>query len=182
MKVAKACLFCPKTHKRHAICFTLCSTLSVMFLTVPVFLAKSAGCSMEAAMHTHTWRVWRNMALLLVCAVLLTACGAFRSAPDSGPAPESARKAVKTAYTQMGKKYRSGGASPQKGFDCSGLIWWAYRENGVKVPRITTDQARAGLRPGVNFAVRACVAGLAGRLRLALLPGVGVVPKLDIEG
>ena len=55
-----------------------------------------------------------------------------------------ARKAVKTAYTQMGKKYRSGGASPQKGFDCSGLIWWAYRENGVKVPRITTDQAHAG--------------------------------------
>ena len=99
---------------------------------------------MEAAMHTHNWRVWRNMALLLVCAVLLTACGAFRSAPDSGPAPESARKAVKTAYTQMGKKYRPGGASPQKGFDCSGLIWWAYRENGVKVPRITTDQANAG--------------------------------------
>ncbi|NCB21823.1 MAG: NlpC/P60 family protein [Deltaproteobacteria bacterium] len=95
-------------------------------------------------MHTHTWRVWRNMALLLVCAVLLTACGAFRSAPDTGPAPESARKAVKTAYTQMGKKYRSGGASPQKGFDCSGLIWWAYRVNGVKVPRITTDQAHAG--------------------------------------
>jgi cell wall-associated NlpC family hydrolase len=44
----------------------------------------------------------------------------------------------------MGKKYRPGGASPQKGFDCSGLIWWAYRENGVKVPRITTDQANAG--------------------------------------
>jgi cell wall-associated NlpC family hydrolase len=115
-----------------------------MFLTVAGLPAKSAGCSMEAAMHTHSWRVWRNMALLLVCAVLLTACGAFRSAPDSGPAPESARKAVKTAYTQMGKKYRSGGASPQKGFDCSGLIWWAYRENGVKVPRITTDQAHAG--------------------------------------
>ena len=99
---------------------------------------------MEAAMHTHNWRVWRNMALLLVCAVLLTACGAFRSAPDSGPAPESARKAVKTAYTQMGKKYRSGGASPQKGFDCSGLIWWVYKQNGYKVPRITVDQASAG--------------------------------------
>ena len=99
---------------------------------------------MEAAIHSNTWRRWRNFALLLACAVLLTGCGAFRSAPDSGPAPESARKVVKTAYTQMGKKYRPGGASPQKGFDCSGLIWWVYKQNGYKVPRITVDQARAG--------------------------------------
>ena len=103
---------------------------------------------MEAAMHTHNWRVWSNMLLLLACAVLLTACGAF----SSGPAPESARKAVKTAYTQMGKKYRPGGSSPQKGFDCSGLIWWAYRENGVKVPRITTDQAHAGQQVALSAA------------------------------
>lgn len=107
---------------------------------------------MEAPMRTLNWRLWRNMALLLVCAVLLTACGAFRSAPDGGPAPESAQKVVKTAYTQMGKKYRAGGASPQKGFDCSGLIWWAYRQNGLKVPRITSDQASAGQQVSLSSA------------------------------
>ncbi|MDO5483838.1 MAG: C40 family peptidase [Desulfovibrionaceae bacterium] len=55
----------------------------------------------------------------------------------------------------MGKKYRMGGASPSKGFDCSGLVYWAYRKNGLSVPRVTTDQARAGkavsrsqLKPG----------------------------------
>ena len=118
--------------------------ICVIFLTFAKLFANTVGCSMEAAIHSSTWRRWRNFALLLACAVLLTGCGALRSAPDSGPAPESARKVVKTAYTQMGKKYRPGGASPQKGFDCSGLIWWAYKQNGVKVPRITSDQAHTG--------------------------------------
>ena len=82
---------------------------------------------------------------LLLCLLLLGGCGFFgQRTADNGPAPVKAHKVVKTAYSQMGKQYRSGGASPQKGFDCSGLIWWAYRQHGVSVPRITTDQAKTG--------------------------------------
>lgn len=89
-------------------------------------------------------RLWRCLPPLLAI-LLLGGCGFFgQKTADSGPAPVKAHKVVRTAYSQMGKQYRSGGASPQKGFDCSGLIWWAYRQHGVKVPRITTDQARAG--------------------------------------
>lgn len=89
-------------------------------------------------------RLWRCLPPLLAL-LLLGGCGFFgQKTADSGPAPIKAHKVVRTAYSQMGKQYRSGGASPQKGFDCSGLIWWAYRQHGVKVPRITTDQARAG--------------------------------------
>lgn len=89
-------------------------------------------------------RFWRNLPLLFAL-LLLGGCGFFgQKTADSGPAPVKAHKVVKTAYSQMGKQYRSGGASPQKGFDCSGLIWWAYRQNGVTVPRITTDQAKTG--------------------------------------
>lgn len=82
-------------------------------------------------------------ALLMLAFFLLAGCGLQRPV-DPGPAPESAHKVVRTAYSQMGKKYRSGGASPQKGFDCSGLIWWVYKQNGYKVPRITVDQAKTG--------------------------------------
>lgn len=83
--------------------------------------------------------------LLLPGLLLLGGCGFFgHRTSDSGPTPVKAHKVVKTAYSQMGKKYRSGGASPQKGFDCSGLIWWAYQQHGVTVPRITTDQAKTG--------------------------------------
>lgn len=82
----------------------------------------------------------------------LPGCGLFSGKTDMGPAPASANKVVRAAYGQMGKKYRMGGCSPRKGFDCSGLVWWAYKQNGVKIPRITTDQARAGKSVPKKFA------------------------------
>ena len=89
-------------------------------------------------------RLWPCLPPLLAI-LLLGGCGFFgQKTVDSGPGSVKAHKVVRTAYSQMGRQYRSGGASPHKGFDCSGLIWWAYRQHGVKVPRITTDQARAG--------------------------------------
>ncbi len=82
--------------------------------------------------------------LILIAAFLLGGCG-LSSHKNLTP-PESVRthKVVRTAYAQLGKKYRPGGASPQKGFDCSGLVWWSYLQNGVKVPRRSTEQAKTG--------------------------------------
>ncbi len=86
-----------------------------------------------------------NLLLLLLAACLLAGCGLFGGgSSDPGNASAAAKKAVRTAYSQMGKPYRPGGASPRQGFDCSGLIYWAYRQNGVNVPRRSTDQLRAG--------------------------------------
>ncbi len=59
---------------------------------------------------------------------------------------------VKTAKSQLGKDYRSGGTSPKTGFDCSGLIQWAYKVNGVKVPRVTSQQAKAGKKVRITYA------------------------------
>lgn len=94
----------------------------------------------------HTVRpIVRGLLVVLQLALvtcLLTGCGLLRPANDDVPA--KAHNVVRSAYNQIGSKYRLGGASPQKGFDCSGLIYWAYANNGLKVPRITTDQAKAG--------------------------------------
>lgn len=84
---------------------------------------------------------------VLVCCVLawLAGCGS-KSSPSSSPyANAKAQHVVTTAHKAMGTKYRSGGDAPHKGFDCSGLIWWAYHKNGIAVPRITRDQAIAGI-------------------------------------
>ena len=75
----------------------------------------------------------------------LAACGARRPQPVM-PAhtPIAAKKIVESAYSQIGTRYRSGGNSPGKGFDCSGLVQWAYSRQGISIPRITADQARTG--------------------------------------
>lgn len=84
--------------------------------------------------------------IIAACAAIsLCACGFFPGRHVE-PQPPSIKthKVVRTAYAQMGKRYRAGGASPQRGFDCSGLVWWSYGQHGVKIPRITTGQAAIG--------------------------------------
>lgn len=42
--------------------------------------------------------------------------------------------AVSAAMTQIGRPYVWGAESPSVGFDCSGLVVWAYRQAGVSLP------------------------------------------------
>lgn len=80
--------------------------------------------------------------LIFYC-LFFSGCGMLSTQMTPNPDIKSS-DVVKTAYRQVGKKYRLGGASPQKGFDCSGLVWWSYNQHGIKLPRITLDQAKAG--------------------------------------
>lgn len=50
------------------------------------------------------------------------------------PAPTRAERAVKAALGTVGTPYRWGGESPVTGFDCSGLVRWAYGRVGVDLP------------------------------------------------
>lgn len=55
---------------------------------------------------------------------------------------------VDTARRFLGIPYRWGGASAQKGFDCSGLTMTVYRLNGLDLPRKAYSQYRAGTAVG----------------------------------
>jgi cell wall-associated NlpC family hydrolase len=65
---------------------------------------------------------------------------------------------VETAAEMMGRRYEYGGTGGEgEGFDCSGLIQYAYAKHGVELPRRSADQALRGrevdrkpeaLRPG----------------------------------
>jgi cell wall-associated NlpC family hydrolase len=49
------------------------------------------------------------------------------------------------ALGQLGVPYALGGASPDAGFDCSGLVQYVFRRaRNVDLPRTTFDLARAG--------------------------------------
>jgi cell wall-associated NlpC family hydrolase len=66
-----------------------------------------------------------------------------------------ARKVVAYARHQVGVPYSWGGASPSTGFDCSGLVYAAYRSIGRAIPHSSWGQLGMGrpvgfgqLRPG----------------------------------
>jgi cell wall-associated NlpC family hydrolase len=62
-------------------------------------------------------------------------------------------RAAKVALKAVGIRYQWGGSSPSTGFDCSGLVYWAYRNVGVSLPHSSYALAGMGrhvkhLRPG----------------------------------
>jgi cell wall-associated NlpC family hydrolase len=65
------------------------------------------------------------------------------------------RIVIAAAKSQIGVPYVYASARPGHGFDCSGLVMWAWSRAGVKLPHNSTDQylalphvSRADLRPG----------------------------------
>ena len=48
--------------------------------------------------------------------------------------------AVQAAVSQLGVPYVFGGEQPGVGFDCSGLVQWAWAQAGVSIPRTTETQ------------------------------------------
>ena len=71
-------------------------------------------------------------------------------------ATDAASGVALQALAHLGTPYRVGGLSPQTGFDCSGLVAYAYREGaGLTLPRTTFELSQLGqavdrsaLKPG----------------------------------
>jgi cell wall-associated NlpC family hydrolase len=76
------------------------------------------------------------------------------STPPISPALQGEPKSladsiVVTAAAAMGRPYEYGGTGAGGGgFDCSGLIQYAYKEHGIALARRSVDQAREGQKVG----------------------------------
>ena len=88
--------------------------------------------------------------------------------PGGGPASGQGQIAVQAALTRVGDPYSWGGASPG-GFDCSGLVMWAFQQAGIALPHSSQALAHGGqpvslsdLQPGdvLTFYSDASHAGL----------------------
>ncbi|MEI7884611.1 MAG: LysM peptidoglycan-binding domain-containing C40 family peptidase [Clostridia bacterium] len=54
---------------------------------------------------------------------------------------------ARSAYKYLGSRYVHGGISP-KGFDCSGLTSYLYKQAGIKIPRVSRAQYKEGTKIG----------------------------------
>ncbi len=81
----------------------------------------------------------------------------------------NASEVVQTALESLGTPYLWGGTA-DNGFDCSGLVQYAYGQHGIRLPRMSRDQARSGAEvPPVIDALRP-----GDILLLSARPGAGV--------
>ncbi|MDR2125164.1 MAG: C40 family peptidase [Desulfovibrio sp.] len=134
----------------------------------------------------------RFLSLCAVCLFLAQSAGcSLRSgAGGGGQGTASGRAVSKVALSAVGVPYRIGGSTPEKGFDCSGLVFWAFARNGVKVPRTAAEQSglgssvpRSALNPG-DILVFKTKSGLhtavyVGENRFVHSPGSGKRVRVD---
>ncbi len=90
-------------------------------------------------MMTHLNKLFR-VAVYSICFLLLLGCGGPRYKP--GEFDHLRSSLVAAALSMLDKPYRYGGTTP-KGFDCSGLVLYSYKQFGIKVPRNSYKQYRA---------------------------------------
>jgi cell wall-associated NlpC family hydrolase len=95
--------------------------------------------------------------------------------------PTIGERAAAIAVNEVGAPYRWGGASPA-GFDCSGLVYWAYGRLGIELPHSSYalyDQgrriARSRMKAGdlLFFSGRGHVGIYIGRGRMVHAPHSG---------
>jgi cell wall-associated NlpC family hydrolase len=60
--------------------------------------------------------------------------------PAPPPAASGAQAAIAAARSVLGVPYRWAGASPEGGFDCSGLTMWAWAKGGKSLPHSSKAQ------------------------------------------
>lgn len=88
----------------------------------------------------------RFLCFAQLCALALTlaACSTPPRLSQDYPTPDGQQRAdiVSVAQQMLGAPYRPGGATP-RGFDCSGLVLYAYQQVGIQnLPRTTAGLFR----------------------------------------
>jgi len=105
--------------------------------------------SMSILSPTLRMRTTTALVLCTVAVVLVPVSAKAQSAKPfeaySNSAVAMRDSIVQMARAQIGRRYRTGGVSPEKGFDCSGLVQYVMTALNLKLPRTARQQAAQGL-------------------------------------
>jgi cell wall-associated NlpC family hydrolase len=96
-----------------------------------------------------------SRSVLVLCTVAVVSLPVCVNAQETKPFAALSNSAtnlrdsvVQMARAQIGRRYKTGGVSPEKGFDCSGLIQYVMTALNVKLPRTAKQQALQGAAIG----------------------------------
>jgi cell wall-associated NlpC family hydrolase len=134
-----------------------------------VQLAFSERCARFSTMYervSHPLCIGRAMRVGMVALIVLASQGCATTAPEPYEGNEASAYSlqpqtgtdtgidygdpvVAAAARVAGAPYRYGGYTP-RGFDCSGLVYYAHRQVGISVPRTTGGQLRHARRVALD--------------------------------
>lgn len=79
--------------------------------------------------------------MVVLLSLWIGGCGTkgFRDKGDWSTIGPDRRAVLSTAVAQLGQPYRYGGSGPGQGFDCSGLVHYAYANAARPVPRTSNE-------------------------------------------
>ena len=109
-------------------------------------------------------RIPRITTLTILAAIAAAAAGCAGSPVEPTETPRSVTVEPRSADAgiggaiadvamgMVGTRYLFGGTDPLKGFDCSGLVYYAYGQAGYRVPRTSQELFRAVRKISVNDA------------------------------
>lgn len=98
----------------------------------------------------------KNILYLLLLTLFLASCGSKKSVPRKNRAitatevkrPSSSKQIdniINEAMRYKGTRYKFGGTT-KSGMDCSGLVYVAFKENDIALPRVSRDMAKRGTK------------------------------------
>ena len=105
-------------------------------------VGESAPAPFQAARHALGTTPAAPAAPAVQAPVKLVAA-AKPAAPAVAAAAGRRGSAMSIAMGKLGAPYRWGAAGPGA-FDCSGLVYWSYRQTGTTLPRSSSAQSRVG--------------------------------------
>lgn len=79
----------------------------------------------------------------LILLLLITSCGGARKTSIKKISTTKTDRIIQQAQSFAGTRYKFGGTS-RKGMDCSGLIYTAFQNENIVLPRVSRDMAKRG--------------------------------------
>lgn len=86
----------------------------------------------------------KQIFLMLIFSLLMSSCASSKKVVRKSSKPISkADKIIANAMQYQGVRYKFGGTT-KRGMDCSGIIYVAFGDENVQLPRVSRDMAKRG--------------------------------------